>query len=190
MKDIKLIALDMDGVVNSYEHSKKWTLQQYNLERQKDNVSDVDTIRNRVKKKYREQFCDAEQLIFSELAERITKICKETDCYILWSSTWRKLERYKDIQKAREMFNRRGLPGERLISYTPIIGMSWDGHCRGSEISSWIRNNTQYKVIKCAVIDDRYDAGYNLPSNAKFFQIDEYIGITEDDMNQIITYLS
>ena len=190
MKKIKLIALDMDGVVNSYQHSKNWLLQHYNLEREKDKISDADTIRERVKKMYEEQFCNFEQYIFPELAERITKICKQTDCYILWSSTWRKLERYKSIEKAREMFNRRGLPGNKLISYTPIIGMSWNGHCRGSEISSWIRDNTQYEVIKCAVIDDRYDAGYNLPSNAKFFQIDEYVGITEENVESIIQYLN
>lgn len=189
MKEIKVMMLDMDGVVNSYQHSKKWLLQNFEKERQKDKQSDVDIIRKKVMANYSKQFCVYTELVFEDLAERINRICDQTDCYIVWSSTWRKLQKYSDLQKAREMFNRRGLQGDRLIAYTPCIGMSWQGHCRGSQISAWIRNNEQYKVIKCAVIDDRYDAGFNLPQCAKFFQIDGYVGISEENVKEIVDYL-
>jgi len=190
LKDIKIIGLDMDGVVNSGKLCRKWINDRWKIEEQNPNNLTDEDVRLAVRKAYQEEFVHMEELVFPELAEKITKICKETDCYILWTSTWRKLERYQDVEVAKDMFNRRGLPGDRLIAYTPQIGMGWAGHCRGSEIKSWITNNIEYNVIKCAVIDDRIDAGENLPKNAKYFWIDDYEGITDDNVNDIIKYLS
>lgn len=190
LKDIKIIGLDMDGVVNSGKLCRKWINDRFKIEEQNPNNLTDEDVRLAVRKAYQEEFVHMEELVFPELAEKITKICKETDCYILWTSTWRKLERYQDIEVAKDMFNRRDLPGDRLIAYTPQIGMGWSGHCRGSEIRSWITNNTEYNVIKCAVIDDRIDAGENLPKNAKYFWIDDYEGITDDNVNDIIKYLN
>ena len=189
-KRIKIIALDMDGVVNSGKLCNKWINDRWKIEEKNPNNSTDEEVRLAVRKAYQKEFVHMEELVFPELAQKITKICEETDCYILWSSTWRKLERYQDIEAAKDMFNRRDLPGDRLISYTPQIGMSWAGHCRGSEIASWIKNNEEYEIIKCAVIDDRKDAGYYLPINAKFFWIDSYVGITDDNVEQIINYLN
>ena len=189
LKDIKLIGLDMDGVINSDELCYKWAEDRWKIEEQNSNNLTNDDIRIAVRKAYQEEFVNMEELVFPELAKRITKICEETDCYILWTSTWRKLKRYQDIEVAKDMFNRRGLPGDRLIAYTPQIGMGWEGRCRGSEIKSWIINNEEYNVIKCAVIDDRIDAGENLPENAKYFWIDNYIGISDNNVNDIIEYL-
>jgi hypothetical protein len=189
MKDIKIIALDMDGVVNSSKLIQKWIDDKWKIEEQNPNNLTDEDVRLAVRKAYQEEFVHCEELIFPELAERITKIVNETDCYIIWSSTWRRLERYIDIENAREMFNRRGLPGDRLIAYTPMVGMSWGGRCRGAEIKSWIKNNEEYNVIKCAVIDDRCDAGECLPDNALYFWIDSYTGITDNDVINIINYL-
>ena len=188
-KDVKIIALDMDGVVNSGKLIHQWIEDRWKIEEQNHNHLTDEDVRLAVRKAYQEEFVHCEELVFTELAKRITKICEETDCYILWTSTWRKLERYQDIEAAKDMFNRRGLPGERLIAYTPQIGMGWAGRCRGSEIKSWIINNEEYNIIKCAVIDDRIDAGENLPKNAKYFWIDDYIGITDNNVDDIIEYL-
>jgi len=191
-KEFKIIALDMDGVVNSSQHINNWIInkrEEIKKEYPEFNVLD-DEIFQLTRKAYQKEFNHMIELIFPDLAERIKRICDETDCYIVWSSTWRKLNEYEDIEVAKEMFNRRGLPGDRLIGYTPRQGMSWEGHCRGSEIKLWINDNIYGKVTKCAVIDDRYDAGYNLPKCAKFFQINDQIGITEEDTEDIINYLN
>ena len=191
-KKIKLIALDMDGVVNSDTHVNNWIMNK--RKEYKKSYPEINPISNEffqlVKKAYINEFVHCEQLVFPELAKRIAQICEETDCYILWSSTWRKLQRYKDIEKARQMFDRRGLPGKRLIAYTPCIGMTWGGHSRGSEITSWIRYNQEYEVISCAVIDDRIDAGQNLVENAKFFWINPNQGICDFDVKDIVEYLN
>lgn len=183
----KVIFLDMDGVVNSDELIEKWfddKCKELSLKYQ------GYELRKKVREEFGVEFAHSTELIFPEFAQRITKICNETDCYIVWSSTWRKLDKYADIEAAKEMFNRNGLPGDRLIGYTPEIDQSWAGYCRGNEIALWIKNNTFGKIKKAAVIDDRIDAGYNLPDCAKYFNINEYIGIQDDDVKNIIDYLN
>ena len=191
-KNFKIIALDMDGVVNSSKHIGDWIYnKREEIKSQNPHLDPLgDEIFQLTRKEYQKEFNHMIELIFPELAERIKRICDETDCYIVWSSTWRRLNEYEDIENAKEMFNRRGLPGDKLIGYTPQQGMSWNGHCRGNEIRMWINDNIYGKVTKCAVIDDRHDAGYNLPKCAKFFQINDQIGITEEDTEDIIKYLN
>lgn len=189
-KRFKIIALDMDGVVNSSKHISDWIYDKRNEIKKENPTINDDDLFKLTREAYQQEFNHMIELIFPDLAERITRICKETDCYIVWSSTWRKLQEYSNIEIAKEMFNRRGLPGNKLIGYTPQQGMSWEGHCRGNEIRLWINDNVYGEVTKCAVIDDRHDAGYNLPKCAKFFQINDQIGITEDDVEDIIKYLN
>ena len=189
-KQIKIIALDMDGVVNSGKHIQKWIDDRWKIEENNTNNLTDEEIRIAVRNAYQQEFVHCEELVFPDLAKLVTEICEKTDCYILWSSTWRKLERYQDIEKTKDMFNRRGLPGERLIAYTPSVGMGWAGRCRGSEIKSWIMNNTEYEIMKCAVLDDRIDAGENLPDNAKFFWMDDVEGITKTNVEDVIEYLN
>ena len=160
----KLIVLDMDGVVNSTTLIKEWI---YN--KLEEIGGDTEENKKKVKKIYLKEFCDYTELIMPELAERVTEICEKTDSYILWSSSWRMLPKYQNIENAKEMFIRRGLPGDRLIGYTPCFTIYDDG-CRGSEINSWLNNNIYGTFKRVAVIDDRFDAGMFLPSYAKFFQ--------------------
>lgn len=190
---MKLLALDMDGVINSNVLIKKWFNDKINeLEKQGYTYLN-NTIRKEARRQFDREFCTSEELVFPELAEHIMKIYKETDCNILWTSTWRKINRYKDdINIAKDMFNRRGLPGDKLIGYTPDFASQRFSQtsCRGAEIRSWLLNNTFGNIEKCAVIDDGGDAGIGLPTNAKFFQTDINYGITKEIRDAIITYLN
>lgn len=180
-----IIALDMDGVVNSRQHITRWYESHLPL------FSDMNT-RDEIVELFKEEFDNSTELVFPDLAKRITDICEKTGSYILWSSSWRISPKYKNINDAKEMFNRRGLPGDRLIGYTPQLHM-YDGGYRGTAIRKWLENNdviSYDKLNKCAVIDDRADAGYNLPDKAFFFWIDETIGITDYEVEKIIKYFN
>ena len=185
---MKLIALDMDGVVNSNILIRKWFIDKEKELFELTNKQPTDTELRNI---FSQEFKNSTELIFPQLAKYITEICEKTNAYILWTSTWRKLEKYSDINVAKDMFNRHGLPGDKLIGYTPQIGMSWYGRSRGSEIRAWLKNNNlTEKITHCAVIDDRVDAGENLPKNAKFFWIDPNQGISDYETINIINYLS
>ena len=45
---------------------------------------------------------------------------------------------YSKVEDAVAMFNRRGLPGDALIGYTPNLGRM---SIRGDEIRLWLYNN-------------------------------------------------
>jgi len=190
---MKLICLDMDGVINSNYLIRNWINNKFKeLENNPEYSCDYEKLRKAVRSKYAKEFCNCEELVFPELAKIIYDICEKTDANILWSSTWRKLKRYSNIEDAKEMFNRRGLPGNRLIGYTPDLSKQYfSGSCaRGSEIRMWLFNNTFGHIEKCAVIDDREDAGFGIPNNAKFFQTEEEIGITSEIAQDICNYLN
>ena len=85
-KEFKIIALDMDGVVNSSQHINNWIINK--REEIKKEHPELDPIGNEIfqltRDAYRKEFNHMIELIFPDLAERITRICNETDCYIVW----------------------------------------------------------------------------------------------------------
>ena len=190
---IKIIILDMDGVVNSYSLIREWLNKKF--KEKKKLFSDFYEIQKEVRKEYAKEFRNMRELIFPELAERITRICNETGAFILWSSTWRNLSEYQNLTVVRDMFKRRGLPEDRLIGYTPDLkgDQCWNFVCgvnRGEEISFWFKNYLTDRKIVGAVIDDRSDAGMGIPEFTKFFQTEKEHGITEDTTHEIISYLN
>lgn len=184
-----IIMLDMDGVVNSSELCKKWINNRFLIQESNNHLTDQE-VRNAVREAYKKQFVNSKQLVFPQLAKIICDICQICDAYIVWSSTWRMLPQYKDIEDAKNMFNRRGLPGDRLIDYTPVIRFN-DGGYRSSCINQWLnKNKDKYNVKKVAVIDDRWDAGCNLNEKCMFFQTDDCLGITEQLKTEVINYFN
>ena len=183
---MKVIALDMDGVVNSKNLIQRWLIDK-KAEFAGTGMFTQDAEKAS-KEAYYKEFVDMTELIFPQLAAMITKICKATGAKIVWSSSWRNLPKYKDLEVAKDMFNRRGLPGEALIGVTPDFLADFRHDCyRGSEISHWLKEHPE--VTKCAVIDDREDAGYGLPPNAQYFATTWENGLTDDVVDAIIQYL-
>lgn len=192
MKNVKLIALDMDGVVNSDIKIRKW-FDNKMLELENQGYSYLNNeLRLEARKAFNKEFDHSTELIFPELAKFIKQIIDETDCYILWSSSWRNHPKYVDIEVAKDMLNRHNMRGDRLIGYTPTLHFLDQG-IRGNQIRTWLYNNSYFDyndLYKCAVIDDRHDAGEMLPDKCKFFWIDPRQGITEYETNKIINYLN
>lgn len=186
MNNRKIIMLDMDGVINSSELINKWL-----SEKDKEltmQYSDEFVRHSKVKKEYGNTFKHGTELIFPELANILHNIIEQTDAYIVWSSTWRNVIPYKkNIECAKEMLCRHNIQGERLIDYTPNNGGDDYYVCRGNEITEWLKNNSVYK---CAILDDREDAGIGIPDNAKLFLTTWKHGLTQEIANDVIQYLN
>ena len=171
----KILFLDMDGVLNS-----NFLIRRYIHNCEMHGMTD-DEIRN----KYFKEFDHCTELIFPELAKNLNKICDETNCYIVWSSSWRRLSKYKNIENAQQMFNKRNLPGFRLISYTP---QRMSAISRACNIKDWIETYGK-KVKKFAILDDRTDAKYNT-KRCHYFQTSVEDGLTEKIANNVINWLN
>lgn len=173
----KLLVLDMDGAgANSDQLIEKW------IKDHEKKYGRAESIRL-----YKEEFNHCKELVFPEIAVRTSRIVEETGCKILWSSTWRTLPEYKELDDAKKMFDRRGLPGYALIGYTPDFERM---HLRGEEIRAWLLNNVFGTFDRVAVLDDVDEAGMGLPDNCRFFQTKSYSGLTEKITKDIIRYLN
>lgn len=78
----------------------------------------------------------------------LNKICREFNCKIVVSSTWRGRDDYKDC-----LYNA-GFKGE-IIGKTPYLrGCIYQ---RGLEIQHWLDNNIEYEIEDFIILDDDSD---------------------------------
>lgn len=175
MRD-KILFLDMDGVVNSNNEIVKYL---------DDLIENKCYTKEEARKQFNKEFCYYTELIFPIFAKRITDICEKTDCDIVWSTTWRTIREYRcNIEYAQKMLTRRGIPGERLISYTP--NLYYNPRC--DETKSWLKRNGKH-VKRFAILDDRIDAKYNT-KRGRFFQTTMKEGLTENITQEVIKWLN
>lgn len=175
----KLLFLDMDGAgANSLTDFnaflEKMEARGYSL--------------RKIQQTYTRCYKDGLEAIFPEKAALVSKIVRETGAKIVWSTSWRLFEPYlSDIGSAQRMMNRRGMPGDALIGYTPLI----EDLPRADEIKSYLEQNFPDKAsCRCAVLDDMAEAGIALPANCRFFKTSERLGLTPKIAEKIIRYLN
>ena len=167
---MKILFLDMDGVVNATYIVDEWIK--------------IHGDSNESKKAFREHYKNG---IVPELAQRVCDIVSQTSCKIVWSSTWRRQRFLERIANAKLSFNSWGLPGDSLIDKTPYF----PGSPRAYEIDEWIKENTEkYNIERCAIVDDDSDAGLIENENRKFFWTSMKTGLTEELKKHIIEYLN
>lgn len=184
--------LDMDNCLNSDFLIEKWKHTAFEkYEKEYSGASAVRLTYKRVHEEFMKEFVNCKELIFPELAERLTNLVRKHDIKIIWSSSWRNLKDYQDIEKAREMFNRRGLPGDALIGYTPNRDnrvSPWED-VRVSEIK-WCKQQKLFGIndkSKLAALDD-----LNLSEledyGIRFFKTEEYTGLTKEIADAMDAY--
>ena len=178
---MKILFLDMDGAgANSDTLIMEWI-----NHKQLEGFSKKEVV-----SEYRKTFCDGLEAIFPEKSNLVKKIIESTGAKIVWSTDWRKYHPYlRNIEAAKEMLDRHDMCGYALIGYTPDFG-HYD--FRGNEIRQYLFNakGNGMNIEKSAVLDDREDAGFNLPENCKFFKTRTSIGVTEEIANAIIDYFN
>lgn len=175
---MKVLFLDMDGAgANSDKLIYGWIDKK---------VSEGMTYKE-ARNAYKEKFADGLEAIFPEKSKLVKKIIESTGAKIVWSTDWRKYEPYKsNISSAKEMLDRHNMCGYALVDYTPDHGYY---SFRGDEIREYLEN-TKENIEKSAVLDDREDAGFNLPEGCLFFKTNSFDGITKNIADKIIKYFN
>jgi hypothetical protein len=125
---MKIIFLDIDGVLNSHAYMTKMG----------------------------ELWDDPANQIDPELVARLNKITDATGAKLVISSTWRlPFLDYCRIDMLAELMASYGITGE-VIGMTPAIGMTGSNERRGREIAIWLADNLYFKVETFIVLDDDF----------------------------------
>jgi hypothetical protein len=157
---MKVIFLDIDGVLN-HENHYKWLME-----------TDEPTPLQRFYP-YSE---------FNPESFRIlNKIIDETDAKIVLSSSWR----LDGINRMNSLFKYFGLP--RIYDITPSLCNKFGSLCRGKEIDAWL--NEHPEVTKYVILDDDTDMEeHQLPFFIKTNPYKD--GLNEEVKNKCIKILN
>lgn len=168
MREIKVIMLDIDGVLNSEK-----------------------SLHRRVKMHKNKELDYAEVYYpVCPMVSYFNKIIEHTQAKIVISSTWRLFHPLEGIDYSkptrfqlglRDIFKKQGVLGD-IIDVTPQTKLS--GY-RGNDIKEWLNNN---KVDRYVIIDDNSDM---LEEQMPFFvKTDFQDGLTEEQANKAIEILN
>lgn len=134
---MKLLALDIDGVLNS----GRWYYERENSFRDETMANELDP----------------------KAIVRLNLICSLSECRIVISSSWRILEKSCEASIPDMLANRGFLYPERIIGRTPVIYDPLPEMTRrGVEIHTWIDEQPEHPASLC-ILDDSADMGHLLP---------------------------
>ena len=172
---MRLLALDADGCINRSNDNCSPDRHIYD-----DRFSQV--VLNRDGTTCEQTYVDP------ELAARVSKLITDFDLYIVASTSWRLYYTQNDF---KELLTLRGLPGERLIGYTPnLIPSAWSHNMpdRADEIRAFLKDFKE-PVEFCIILDDDRDAFVKAP-NIMFCKTDFDLGYTEEDDRGVRSWIN
>jgi len=153
-KSLRLIYMDADGVLNRGADNCSPSRHIYN-----DRFSHVVPMQSG------KGTCEL-TYVDPELAARVSKLITDYDLYIVASTTWRLYYSQEDF---KELLTLRGLPGERLVGYTPNLyrdSTFFGGGCpRRDEIRAFMEHakeefgrDIEFYIILDDDPDSRFDS--------------------------------
>lgn len=172
-QDIKVIFLDIDGVLN-FAHLSRYLKESRN----KDLILKHGKLRNYwnkyIEKKNPDFFFSKGGPMSRNAIRLLNELTDSTGAKIVVSSTWRK----DTNPPIEETLKDAGITGE-IIGITPSGGPMT---CRGDEIYQWIKDNEElvgayYKFKKYVILDDDSDMLLSQANN--FVNTDHWVGMTE-----------
>lgn len=159
---MKIIFLDMDGVMNGYPF--------------------LDSIPDRPLSGFHEKENRTwwEEMINPKCVERLQTIVEATEAKVVLSTSWRMFWEPDEMQ---EMLEDKGFAGE-IIGKTPRRGFS--GGRRGQEIQQWL-DDTDLDIEAYVALDD---CAFMYPVTDRWVQTSEdRNGITDEEAQQAIDML-
>lgn len=171
--DMKVLFLDIDGVLNS-EFWFTWC--HYCITHDmKDKILSGET----------DEEIYVDQMMDERLIANVNRIVESTGCEIVLSSSWRSRHK-EENDKLNVHLKRKGLIKE-FFDVTPYSRSRIRG--RGEEIKEWLNKNCkQLDITSFCIIDDDNDM---LDEQREFFvNTDSYIGLTSRDADMAIEILN
>jgi hypothetical protein len=119
----------------------------------------------------------------TEPTRLLRQILYATDAHVVISAACRKL---MTLREFRKVFQKNGLPGNRIVGYTPESGINDSRNKRGLEIQEWIDDHAPAGSV-IAILDDADDMAHLMH---RLVQTDGDIGLTASDAKRIIALLN
>lgn len=161
-KQMKIIFLDIDGVLNSQELA--WENKKKGLSGYGGWFTEGDV-------------CTHENVLWGkDQFKNLRKIVEETGAKIVMSSTWRI---HFSIGKFKEMFKLYGWENPPIIDATPSMA-----GVRGNEIAEWMKGK---EIASYVILDDGTD--FHDEQMPFFVNTDFMVGLSEGDAEKAITVL-
>lgn len=167
---MKLIFLDIDGVLNCFEKSitadlphEEWnpeTMTAFGL-----NLS-----------------------VYKPFVDRVNKIVKHTGARIVISSSWR-IGYLADWADVVIYLHNSGLQGF-IVGRTPWVDANDDGYVtRGEEVNGWFAQHPNEKIDSFVILDDN-PLGEKYPYEKNFVRTDHKYGIQDEHVERAIEILN
>lgn len=162
----KIIFLDFDGVLNTYEFLDKLP---------KPKFSDYQGWKNH------------DETFKPENIENLNHIIEKTGASIVISSSWRRLYTLKQIKNVLKKNGFKYI--ESVIDFTPSFEAFWNAeYSRGAEIYRWLADNDLYKKCNFVILDDNSDMSFLID---KLIKTDPHKnGLTREDSERAILLLT
>ncbi len=141
---MRILFLDIDGVLNSWKHFKAQSKRSMRKAKGKAKIEALDRS-------------DPHWMIDSNAVALLNEIVEHTNCKIVISSTWRILW---DLEKIQEVLKRHGFGGE-IIGKTDnhvILPVGVLKYERGYEIDQWLSQHPE--TSRFAILDDNSDMAH------------------------------
>lgn len=159
---MKIIFLDIDGVLNNADYYKNKDLRTHHKEQSHFDPKNVSAL---------------------------NKIISETNAKVVLSSAWRLI---KSVDETNQLFNEIGVKAKVIsatesLHYKDTFKLA----PRGLEILKWIKDNhrlLENGLENYVIIDDEDDI-LDI-QEGHFLQVDDKVGLTESNANEIIDFLN
>ena len=173
---MRLIYLDLDGTVNRGSDNCSPNRHVYN-----DRFSRVVPMQSG------KGTCEL-TYVDPELAARVSNLIEDYNLYIVASTTWRL---YYSREEFRELLTLRGLPGERLVGYTPNLyrdSTFFGGGCPRRAFMEHAKEEFGWDIEFYIILDDDPSAKYN-SEKGRLFLTDFDKGYDEEIDKEVRKYL-
>ena len=184
---MKILFLDMDGVLNDFYPNYHLDMQSDEIEKEnrKIFIAKSNFLYNKFKKEMNDfnVWCVVDLDVYK--IQFLNKIVKETGCKIVISSSWRK----DGAENIATYLTLKGFdyPNSVIDITGSFSGIASDGKmitsCRGMEISEWL---SRHEIESFAILDDEvYDISYYYTN-----EVVQVKGLTGNDADAIISILN
>lgn len=178
---MKVLFLDMDGVLNSYNWFKTINLPDRQRTRRRAKIALREAFRRADIGSFRIGAIDSYSCMVDPAAIRVLNhVIEQTGAKVVLSSSWRIVWPYRAVEV---MLRTAGFVGE-LIGATPN-GVVGKPHARGNEIQAWLDEHPE--VTAFAIVDDSSDMVHLLP---KLVRTTWHSGLEIKHAAPLITHLT